>query len=120
MSGITARVIATSFALVAFALCLISGTFAGNDFSTVIYRSILVMMFTWALGRAVGVVMQVMVEDYINRYKEEKPVPTVELLSDNSDESENAKVDKELTSEANDEHQRLSNDDVDIEELLAA
>ena len=64
--------------------------------------------------------MQVTVEDYVNRYKEAKPVPTVELLSDNSDDSEYAKIGEEVKSEADEQHQRLSNDDIDINELLNA
>ncbi|WP_145075916.1 hypothetical protein [Poriferisphaera corsica] len=120
MSTIPARVIATSFSLVAFALCLIAGTYAGNDYATVLSRSIMVMMLTWIVGRIIGTVMQATVEDYINRYKVAKPVPVVELLSDDSADSEYAKMGEEVTVDVDEENQRLSNDDIDIEELLNA
>ena len=78
------------------------------------------MLLTWVVGRIVGSVMQATVEDYVNRYKEDKPVPVVELLSDDSADSEYAKMGEEVVSEVDEDHQRMTNDDIDIEELLNA
>ena len=121
MSTIPSKVIASCFALAAFAVCIISGLFSGNEMSLVVYRSIIVMFTCWFLGRGIGHIMQSTVEDYINRFKQDNPAPKVELLSDGSVDSEYAKMGEEYASEPEEpESQRLTNDDINIDELLNA
>ncbi len=74
-STIPARVIATCFALLSFAAAIVVGIGAGNTTSTILLRSIAVMMVCWFIGRVVGAVAQWAIMDHVNRYKEEHPIP---------------------------------------------
>ncbi|WP_432799476.1 hypothetical protein [Poriferisphaera sp. WC338] len=78
MSIIPSKVIASCFALTAFAATVIAGIFAGNDLFTVIPRSTLIMLGCWVLGRGIGFLMQQTVTDYIQRYKKQHPLPELE------------------------------------------
>ena len=74
-SIIPARVIATCFALLSFAAAIVVGIGAGNSTSTILFRSIFVMIVCWFIGRAVGAVAQWAIMDHINRYKQQHPIP---------------------------------------------
>jgi hypothetical protein len=74
-STIPARVIATCFALLSFAAAIVVGIGAGNSTSTILFRSICVMIACWFIGRGVGAVAQWAIMDHINRYKQQHPIP---------------------------------------------
>ncbi len=74
-STIPARVIATCFALLSFAAAIVVGIGAGNSTSTILFRSICVMIVCWFIGRLVGAVAQWAILDHIKQYKEQHPIP---------------------------------------------
>lgn len=74
-SAIPARVIATCFALLSFAAAIVVGIGAGNSTSTILFRSICVMIICWFIGRLVGAVAQWAILDHIKQYKEQHPIP---------------------------------------------
>ncbi len=71
----TARVIATIFALVSFAAALIVGQHAGNPLPTILLRAILVMLVCYMIGRVIGAVAQSSIKSHIERYRAEHPIP---------------------------------------------
>ncbi len=75
MLTIPAKVIASSFALVAFAAALLVGLRVGNPVTTVIYRATLVMLLCWPVGFAIGRIGQHVVDRNIETYKNEHPIP---------------------------------------------
>ncbi len=74
-STIPAKVIASSFALVAFAAALFVGLQVGNPVTTVIYRATLVMLMCWPVGYAIGRIGQRVVDHNIETYKAQHPIP---------------------------------------------
>ena len=73
--GIPSRVIATSFALVAFAAAAVMGVYVGNDIFTVLWRAAVIMLICYLIGRGVGAVAQWTVDDHISRYRKRHPIP---------------------------------------------
>lgn len=56
--------VAATLSLLAFAVCLVAGGFgAGNPFATVVWRALLAMGGTFAVGLVVGVMAQKMIEE---------------------------------------------------------
>ena len=76
-STIPARVIATCFALVAFAAAVALGYSVGNPTATIILYALLAMLICWPIGLAVGSVLQRVNERAIQEYKQRNPM-TVE------------------------------------------
>lgn len=73
--AIPSRVIATCFALVSFAAALLIGLHSGNSAGVLIWRATLVMVVCWIVGRVVGAVAQRVVDEHIESYKREHPIP---------------------------------------------
>ncbi len=71
---ITPRIIATSFALVAFAGALFVGMRAGNPMLTILTRALLIMLGCYVVGRVVGVVADRTVQGQIATYKTRHPL----------------------------------------------
>lgn len=82
MLVITSRVIATCFALVSFAAASVVGFIAGNETTTIIWRSTIVMIICWFIGRAIGYVAQQTVDDHISKYKNAHPIPSDDIDDD--------------------------------------
>lgn len=74
-STIPARLIATCFALVAFAAATAVGLAADNPAGTILKRALIAMLICWFIGRLVGQVAQRAVQDHIDAYKVENPIP---------------------------------------------
>ena len=74
-SLIPAKVIASCFALVGFAIAALIGLAVGNTFTTVLGRATIIMLICWAVGRIVGGVLQRTVVDHIEKYKKDHPIP---------------------------------------------
>lgn len=72
---IPARVIATSFSLLAFAAAVAVGAYVGNDATTVLWRGIAVMLVCYLIGRILGSVAQRTIDDHTSRHASEHPVP---------------------------------------------
>jgi len=75
-STIPAKIIATCFALVAFAAAVAVGLAAGNPTSTILGRALLAMFVCWVVGRIVGGVAIRTVQNDIDTYKASHPIPT--------------------------------------------
>jgi putative Mn2+ efflux pump MntP len=58
--------IAAAMSLVAFAMCLIMGTLAGNAFSTVVLRAMGAMLATLIVGLILGAMGQKMIQENVN------------------------------------------------------
>ena len=71
----TARVIATIFALISFAAALLVGTQAGNPLSTILSRALLIMLGCYVIGRLIGGVAQLTVQHHIESYQARFPIP---------------------------------------------
>ncbi len=74
MLTIPAKIIATCFALVAFAAALVIGALVGNPLGTVLFRALVAMCICWLVGYLVGLVAQRTVELNIARYKQAHPI----------------------------------------------
>jgi hypothetical protein len=72
------RIIATSFALIAFAAAIICGVAADNTASTIIWRAILVMLGAYMVGRAVGWAAERAIAEHVEHYKQANPVQSNE------------------------------------------
>ena len=83
--SISARLIATCFALGSFAAASIVGMVVGNSVTTILWRATLVMVICWFVGRIAGAIAQRTVDDHIAQYKQRKPIPEVAEDSDDSD-----------------------------------
>jgi hypothetical protein len=73
--AIPSGVIATCFALVCFAAALLVGLFAGNPALTILWRSLLVMLGAWVVGRVVGAVVQSALDEHLKNYRDANPLP---------------------------------------------
>ncbi len=74
---IPSKVIATCFALVAFAAAVAVGVAAGVDATTIIWRAMLVMAVAWVLGRILGEIAVRIVQERIDDYKLRHPIPAL-------------------------------------------
>jgi len=59
------RRIAGAMALLVFAVCLVTGTQAGNTFGTTISRALIAMAVTLVIGLVVGAMAQAMLNENI-------------------------------------------------------
>ena len=73
-SGVPAKVIATSFALAAFAIAIIAGLAAGNPSPRVLLSAILSMALCQVLGMVVGSIGERIVREHIESYRAARPV----------------------------------------------
>ncbi len=71
-------VIATSFALLAFAAVVAVGVASEVSASTVLWRATLAMLVCWPIGRIVGEVAMAAVGRSVERYRAEHPLPEIE------------------------------------------
>ncbi|MEM7576081.1 MAG: hypothetical protein AAF328_01290 [Planctomycetota bacterium] len=73
--------IATSFALLAFAASVAVGAYVGNDPSTVLWRGIAVMLVCYLIGRVLGSIAQRTIDEHTAQHVSDHPVPeTIEDL----------------------------------------
>ena len=73
-SVIPAKVIATCFALVAFAGALIVGLAVGNPAGTCLARALTTLLVCWPIGFVVGAVAQRVNDRTIEDYKKKNPI----------------------------------------------
>jgi len=89
---IPSRLIATCFALICFAAAIVVGVSAGNSALTVLWRALLVMGGAWLVGQAVGAIVQHTLNQHVESYREQHPLPGQER---NSDSEENVAAESE-------------------------
>lgn len=73
------KVIAASLALVAFALAIALGLYAGNTAATTIGRALIVMVVCYVVGQLIGYVGRTAMAEHVERYKQEHPIPELDL-----------------------------------------
>lgn len=74
-STVPSKVIASAFALTAFVAALLVGFAAGNPAATILWRAVVVLIVCRIVGGLVGRVAQRTVDEYIERYKQDNPIP---------------------------------------------
>lgn len=67
--GVSARVMAAIFALAAFAIAVVSGMAAGNPAEVVLRQAILCLGGCFGVGLAVGLVLERVVTEHVERRK---------------------------------------------------
>lgn len=72
------RIIASCFALSAFAIALIAGLSAGRSVSEILSTAVFALLGCYILGLIVASVANVAVSERIEQVKAEKPIPTFE------------------------------------------
>lgn len=81
------RLIATSFALTAFAAAVLAGIVADNPASTVLWRALLAMVGCYVAGALIGAIASRALEDQIDRYKQAHPLEPIGDEAIDSDEA---------------------------------
>jgi hypothetical protein len=76
--AITAKVVATCFALASFVATLILGVAADNAPLTTIFRAILAFWVCYLIGRVVGKVAQHAIDEHVTNYQHRHPLPQVD------------------------------------------
>lgn len=71
---IPSKLIASCFALIAFAAATLVGLAAQNSAWTVLYRALIAMGVCWVVGFIVGLVAQRVVDQQIETYKSRHPI----------------------------------------------
>ena len=97
---ITAKVIATCFALTGFAATAIAGVYVGNPATLTLVRALVVMGGAWAVGLLVGTLMQKTIERHVEQYKQQHPLPDVEAVDAGEDTSEASASDRSASAGA--------------------
>jgi len=77
-----AKVVATVFALSAFAVAVIAGLYAGNAAGTVLWRAIIAMLVCQVLGMFAGSLIERIITEHAARYSAEHPVPRLPSKDD--------------------------------------
>ncbi len=70
-----ARVIACLFAFCSFLACLAYGVWLDQPLETMLLNAMVVMLACYAVGRVGGYVAQRGVDDHIERFKQQNPLP---------------------------------------------
>jgi len=97
---IPSGVIATCFALVCFAGAVIVGLAAGNPALTILWRSLLVMLGAWLIGRVVGAIAQRAVDEHVEQYRRQHPLPGEEQAEASSEDTNESPATDEATTES--------------------
>ena len=69
-----ARMIATIFALAAFAVMVVVGMLAGNTAWTILWRALMALVACYIAGRILGALAQRAVREHIEQYKQRHPI----------------------------------------------
>lgn len=68
------RIIATSFALVAFAVALLCGMAVNNPMTVVVGRACLAMLVCYLVGLGIGSIGRRAIQEHVDAYKKKHPV----------------------------------------------
>lgn len=69
-----ARMIATIFALAAFAVMVVVGMLAGNPALIILWRALMALVACYVAGRILGALAQRAVREHIEQYKQRYPI----------------------------------------------
>ena len=84
------RVITSSVALIAFALAIGLGAFAGNSAATTIWRALVAMTACYVVGLLIGQAARSAMNEHIERYKKEHPIPELDVGFEHGEPVEDA------------------------------
>jgi hypothetical protein len=74
--AIQARMIATSFAIIAFLATMLSSVlYGGIPFASAILRGLVALALAYVVGRVIGGIMQSVIVDDIKAFKQANPLP---------------------------------------------
>ncbi|MEX2213938.1 MAG: hypothetical protein WD768_07410 [Phycisphaeraceae bacterium] len=102
----SANVIATCFALIAFTGSIIVGIAAGNTALTTLYRSVVAMFVCLFIGKVVGYVGQRSIETSIEEYKLAHPIPSDPMKTPDEASDEQVALPEAEVGETKQTHQR--------------
>lgn len=76
MLAIQARMIATSFSIIAFlATLLTSSIYSGASFASSLLRAVTALVLAYVIGRVIGAIMQGIIQEEIQSFKKSNPLP---------------------------------------------
>ena len=75
MLAIPARVIATIFAITCFLCTLVFGLYNGNDWFWIVINAMIVGAIAWVVGTIVGMLILRTVNEHIENYRSDNPIP---------------------------------------------
>jgi len=75
MKTVSSRLIATCFALSAFAVAIVAGLSSGNPTSEVLSRALIAMMVCYPLGLVIGIVCERVIAAHIELHEQANPAP---------------------------------------------
>ncbi len=83
-----------------FAAAAVAGAVAGNTTTTVLWRAMLVMGACWVIGWGVGFVTEKAVQEHIDSYKQQHPIPdhTASVDDQGSEAESSVQTDGEVVS----------------------
>lgn len=84
---VSTRIVASCFALAAFALALLSGLTAGNQAHTTIGNALFWLAACYVLGIVIARVANTAVSERLAEYREERPIPVSDPASEIDDEA---------------------------------
>ncbi len=76
----SAQIIATCLALGAYAIAMIAGLAAQNPVLLVMRRGLIVLVFAYAVGLAIGMILEHIVREQVARYRQANAAPDLEAI----------------------------------------
>lgn len=76
--GVPARVIASIFALAAFAIAIVAGLAAHNATRTILMNAMIVMVVCNVVGLMIGAVFEHAIHDHLRQYRAANEIPELE------------------------------------------
>lgn len=95
------RIIACSFALIAFALASVMGLFAGNPSLTILQSALAAGFACFLIGLLIGRIAQRVIEDDIAQYQQQHPIPDEQEALAAEDARPDNQQDAETPTDAN-------------------
>ena len=105
------HLIATCFAIVAFATALVVGLAAQNPTLTILYRATLALFFCYSIGRIFGYIAQKAVDENVEQVKEANPI--LKPGASNTDQDDDDMIIAQpITSQSNQDNQSIDDQSV--------
>jgi len=76
--AMSAGAIGALFALAAFVVAIVAGLYSHNSASTILVRSLLVMVGCYPVGLVIGLVSQWVIDAHVKQFVESNPVPDID------------------------------------------
>lgn len=76
----SAQTVATCLALSAYAIAMIAGIGAQNPVLLVMRRGLVVLVLGYAIGLAIGTIVEHILREHIAGYQAKRPIPDIEAI----------------------------------------